>query len=568
MRSSFFGLNVSTQGLYTAKTALDITNHNIANAETPGYSRQYATLKASRPLQNSSRGMVGTGAEITEIKQYRSEYLDTKYWGMATGLGQFEVKDEMLGQLERLFNEPSDSGYNAYFNDFYDALQTLSTNPGEYAFRTSFLDTAESFATYYNNIGEQLKDYQRDANFGVKASVDEINFLSGQLAAVNNQIANLELNGSAANDLRDERVNILDKLSSIININTKELTDINGKKTFRVSINGQMLVDGNTSNLLKVVPRTSNNNIEDVPELYDVYWQSGKKLYINKDDVSGKLKGYMDIRDGNNKENFTGNVLAGTGTTTLVVANVSKHDIPTSGKLLIDGQPVDYTAISYDEATNQMTFDLVTSAPAGTNVEIGDSVDFKGIPYYTKQLNEFVRTIAKSFNEIHKTGNGNTASEMFSFKGYTGAPPLDETDDFSYNQITIDNFCFSEAIVNDIDLLCSSASANPGESENDIILKLLDLRHDSTLFKKGEAENYMQSLISEIAVDANQAHSFKTGQENLTHLITNQRISFSGVDINEETADMIKYQQAYNLSAKMISIMDEIYDVTINQLVR
>jgi flagellar hook-associated protein 1 FlgK len=123
MGSAFFGLNVSTQGLYTAQTALDIVNHNISNAELKGYSRQYAEIKASRALPNSSRGMIGTGAEVLSVKQYRSSYLDNKYWGMSTDLGQYTVKEEMLSQLELLLQEPSDSGYATRFADVFDSLQ-------------------------------------------------------------------------------------------------------------------------------------------------------------------------------------------------------------------------------------------------------------------------------------------------------------------------------------------------------------------------------------------------------------------------------------------------------------
>lgn len=571
MRSSFFGLNVATQGLYTAQTSLDVTNHNISNAETKGYSRQYAVVKASRALPDGARGMVGTGAEVTGVLQSRSTYIDNKYWSMSTDLGQYQIKNELMGQLELLFNEPSDNGYNATMGELFSNLQNLSTSPSEAGKVSNMIDSGKSFAEYFNNLSKQTGDYQRDANFGVKTSVTEINFIAGQLASVNNQIANMELNAGSANDLRDERVKLIDQLSSIINIDAKETTDINGKKKFLVSINGQNLVDGNASNFLKVVARTTFNNPEDQPDLYDVYWESGKKLYLNNASASGKLKGYLDIRDGNNTENFKGDYLSGAGTDTLVVKNASRHDIPAAGKIMIDNISVDYTGISYNETTNQMTFTLKAPAtvPAtAAKVQIGESVDFKGIPYYTKQLNEFVRTMAKEFNTIHKKGDGGTGKELFNYKGFTGVPPLTETSDFSYDAININNFSFSADIIKDNSLLKTSATAGAGESANDLLLSMINLKHDVNIFKKGEPDSFMQSIIGELAIDVKQASSFEKGQTNLTKLIDNQRQSFSSVDINEETADMLKYQQAYSLSAKMISVMDEIYDVTINQLIR
>ncbi|MBC7959802.1 MAG: flagellar hook-associated protein FlgK [Vallitaleaceae bacterium] len=572
MRSSFFGLTVATQGLYTAQASLDVTNHNISNAETKGYSRQYAMVQASRPLPDSARGMVGTGAEVIGISQYRSTYIDNKYWSMTTDLGQYEVKNELIGQLELLFNEPTDNGYNETMGTLFANLQGLSTSPSESGKISNLIDSATAFAEYYNNLSEQISDYQRDANFGVKASVTEINFVAGQLASVNNQIANMELNGGAANDLRDERVRLVDQLSKIINIDAKEVTDVNGKKKFLVAINGQNLVDGNATNFLEVVPRDTLNNPEDQPDLYDVYWQSGKKLYLNNTTASGKLKGYIDVRDGNNTENFKGDVVIPQPLPiiplTIVIGSVTRHDIPTKGTLTLDNVSVAYDGISYNEGANEMTFTLLASAPAGvTTAQIGESVDFKGIPYYKQQLNEFVRTMAKEFNRIHKLGEGGTGKELFTYKGFTGAPPLTETSDFSYDAINIENFSFSADIIKDNNLLKTSAVAGAGEGANDLLLSMVNIKHDVNLFKKGEPDNFMQSVISEMAIDVKKANGFETGQANLAKLIDNQRQSFSSVDLNEETADMLKYQQAYSLSAKMISVMSDIYDVTI-QLVR
>ncbi|PKM52693.1 MAG: flagellar hook-associated protein FlgK [Firmicutes bacterium HGW-Firmicutes-7] len=579
MRSSFFGLNIATQGLYTAQTALNITTHNIANAETNGYSRQYAEISATRALPDGSRGMVGTGAEVTGIFQLRNTYIDSKFWSMSTDLGQYKVKNELLGQLELLFNEPSDTGYNVTMGNVYSSLQALATNPAEDAMVTNFINSADSFAQYFNNIAKQMVNYQREANFGVKTSVTQINFIAEQIATINSQIGNMELNGGVANDLRDKRVKLVDQLSEIINIEAKELTDVNGKKRFTISINGQSLVDGNAVNLLKTVPRTDLNNPEDQADLYDIYWQSGKKLYLNNSAASGTLKGYLDVRDGNNSNNFKGNIdsiitAPAPGAPAIVVDNISRHDIPTSGTITIGKEVLEYTDISY--SGGQITFTLTAAPPASVavnqKVEIGEAVAYKGVPYYIQKLNEFVRTMAKEFNTIHKKGNNNTGTELFNFEGYTGAPPQDPlveiNDNFSYNQINIHNFSFSQDIIRDNSKLLTSATDGIGESANDLLLEMLNTKHDVDMFKKGKPDSFMQSLISELGIDSKQAASFEKGQANLTNLIENQRKSISSVDLNEETADMIRFQQAYNLSAKIISVMDEIYNVTINQLVR
>lgn len=573
MRSSFFGLNIASQGLFTAQTALNITNHNISNIETPGYSRQYAQIKATRPLPDGKRGMIGTGAEVIGIYQHRSTYIDNKYWSMSKDLGQYTIKNEMLTQIELLFNEPSDTGYNTYMADLFAKLQGLSTNPSEDAYRANFIDSAVTFADYFTNLGERLDSYQRDANFGIKASVTEINNIAEQIGALNVQIGNIELNGVVANDLRDERALLLDQLSQIINIDAKEFIDINGKRSFTVSINGQHLIDGNSVNYLEVVARTNLNNPEDTLDLYDVQWESGKRLYLNNANTSGRLKGYLDIRDGNNGENFKGTIDSVSGSTppTLAVSGVSRSDIPSSGELVIGLNTIKYTGFTYDDATNTVTFTLDGTVPAsatpGNQVRIGEAVDYKGIPYYKQQLNLFVRTMAMKFNEIHESGNGGMGKPMFTFDGYNPGD-LDLSAKSTYNQITVNNFRFSEEIYRDNSLLYTSETSGVGEGANDLLLKLADLKQDQNMFERGKPDSFMQALISEIGIDGKQAESLKKGQENLTRLIENQRKAISSVDINEETADLIRFQQAYNLSAKMIAVMDEIYEVTINQLKR
>lgn len=570
MRSSFFGLNVGQQGLYTARTALDITNHNISNAETPGYSRQYGVMKASRPLDYANRGMVGTGAEIVNVDQYRDEYLDYKFWNINKDLGAYAVKNDALNQIELIFNEPTEVGFTAFFDDVFETLQGLSKNPADEASRMNYINSLESFTAYMNDTAEQLRGVQDDMNFGVKNSVEQINFLANQMALINQQIGNLELTGNSANDLRDERMNLVDELSKIVSIDVDFPKDVNGVEKMNITINGQLLVDGPTANFLEVRPREFVDNPEDSVDMYDIYWQSGKKLYINNPNLSGELKGYIDVRDGNNTNNFDGTITLGAGTNVITVQPVSRHDLPPNGgELFIEGYFVEYTSYTYDQATNsiQFTLDPATPCPAGaTTISMGESNSFKGVPYYIEQLNEFVRTIAREFNALHEQGDSNTGLPLFVYDGYTGVPALDTTNPSSYDLITIDNFTVNPAIVDDVSLLKTKFDAADGESANDLLLAMVELRHDDDMFSKGEPDNFIQAVISELGIDAKQISSFETGQTQLSQLIINQRLSVSDVDLDEEATNLIKFQQAYNMSAKVISVMDEIYNVTINNM--
>lgn len=569
MRSSFFGLNVAQQGLYTARTALDITNHNISNAETVGYSRQYGVQKALAPLSNASRGMVGTGSEIATVAQYRNEYLDYKYWNMNKDLGLYEVKSSALTQMELVFNEPTEVGFTAYFDDVFKTLQGLSKNPSDEASKTNFVNSLTSFTKYITDISLQMDSLQNEANFGVNQSVDHINFLATQIATINQQIGNLELTGDRANDLRDERMRLVDTLSKVISVDTKINKDVNGVETMDITINGQQLVHGSTMNLLEVRQRDFIQNPEDNVDMYDIYWESGKRLYTENPALSGELKGYLDVRDGNNSDNFKGTIAAGAGTANITVNGVNRHDLPLSGQIVVNGLKLDYSSFTYNDATGDMDFTLdpATPCPAGaTTCSVGSPIPFKGIPYYVQQLNEFVRTFSRSVNAVHQAGDNNTGQPLLTFSGYTGIPPLNAGLPSSYDQMTIHDFGVNAAIVDDVSLLKTKFNASEGESANDLVLALNELRHDSNMFAKGVPDNFIQALISELGIDSKQINSFKTGQEQLTSLITNQRLSISDVDLDEEATNMVRFQQAYNMSAKIMQVFDELYNVTINQL--
>ncbi|GMQ63314.1 flagellar hook-associated protein FlgK [Vallitalea maricola] len=562
MQSSFFGLNVATQGLFTARTWLDITNHNITNAQTPGYSRQFGVQSACRPLPNNGIGMMGTGSEILKISQYRNKYLDTKFWSNSSHLGEYTVKNSQTSSIETILNEIKDTGISKQFDDMFDSLQKLSTDPSNESYKINFIDMAKSFSRFFNDIGDKMRSFQREANFSIKTKVDQINYCANQLATLNEQIENVEFSGAEANDLRDKRALIVDELSHIINVKVDERVDINGKKTFSVLANGQKLVEGTKVNLLETKSREHLNNPEDEPGLYDIYWANGNKFDMTDPELEGELKGYIDMRDGNNGNNFKGviNSLT-TASSTILVSNVNRADLPDKGEIKIDGVVYKYDSFTYDEGNNEVTFTLASNAPAGAkNVSMGEDLKYKGISYYTERLNNFVRTVAEKFNEIHKDGNNGTGGPLFTFKDYNPGDVVD------YSKMTIDNFQFSSEIASDIDKLLTSSDPTSGESDNDIIKRMLDLKHDNDMFKTGEPGNYIQALIGELGIDKSQAASFEKGQVDLNLMINNQRLSYSGVDLNEETTNIIKFQQAYVISAQMIRVFDEIYDVTINRM--
>lgn len=541
MAESFFGLNVAVRGLFTAQRSLDTVNHNLNNINTPGFSRQQSIQAAARPMAlYDGTGMMGTGADTIRVQRVRDEYLDFKYWSENISMGEWKAKSEVLSDIEVTFNEPSNSGFTTIMNDFFSSMQELGKDPSSSAVRALVKQRGVTLAKYFNSTAAHFEDLQQDVNYRIQTKVEEVNSYATQIQQLNRQIYIAELDGNTANDLRDSRGLLVDRLSRIINIDANEvvygkLPDGREDKHFVITISGKALVDHYDVSKLAVEQRTAANkvNVEDIDQLYEIKWADGNFLHVK----GGELRGYLDMRDGNE-----GNV----------------H--PDTGKI---------------------------------------SPNYKGIPYYQKKLNEFVRVFARAFNEGyidtdgdrefdaaevnltegHAKGFGyNTATagfRLFTMKGAGGLPIsstdfiADPADPFviynSYHNVTAKNFTVSSDIMEDFNKIATSTK--PGEAGNiEVLNSLLKMRHNQGMFSEGAPEDFMKSLVATLGIDAQQAKNYQSNQQVIVTQISNRRLSDSGVSIDEEMANLVKFQQAYNASAKMIQTMSEIYDTLINRL--
>ncbi len=586
MPSTFFGLNIGTTGLYTYQAALNTTTHNITNTKTDGYTRQVLIQKAGEPIKvNNSYGMVGSGVDATAIVQIRNDYYDLKYRKSNNLFGEYSAKQYAMTEIENYFNEVTVDGFTTSFNKLFTSMQELSTDSANLTKRTQVTNYAQNLADYFNSMATSLKSVQEECNFEVKNQVDRINSLGQQIATSTKQINVLEASGGTANDLRDQRQLLLDELSSIVNISYDEqvVGSGTGVTSFTVKIDGQTLVSTNEYNTLMAVPRTEKINQNDVDGLYDIAWSNGNTFNTNSNSLSGYLKSLVEVRDGNNNENLRSTQNSGTaGSTTLTLAKtnidaIEKLNIPKQGVITIGNEEYTYKdfAVVYDSATNTSSYTFTLDKPLTHNVtneqiSIGDSIDYKGIPYYMSQLNQLVRTFAKEFNTLHKSGvdlNGNPGEDFFNASSRVDPVTGDNIAFGSYEayyDLTAANFKVTNTIYNNPSKIVTGSEVENGVEKNDILKKLLALKDDKSMFKQGTPASFFQTLVAEIGIDAKKANNFVKNQGDIVDMVKNQRLSVSGVDEDEEAMNLVKFQNAYNLSAKAIQVMNEIYDKLIN----
>ena len=583
MSSTFFGLNIGTTGLYTYQAALNTTAHNIANAETDGYTRQILNQKAGNAVKvNSSYGMAGSGVNVTGVTQERNEYYDLKYWKNNTLSEEYATKQGYMTEIENYFNEIELEGFTTSFNSLNNSLQQLANDPSSLTVRTQVTNFAKSLTEYFNSLSTSMQNIQEESNFEVRNQVDQINSIGKQLAILTKQINTLEVVGGVANDLRDQRALLVDKLSGIANISISEkvVGDGVGVTSYTVKINGQTLVDSNNYNTLEVVPRTEKVNQNDVEGLYDIVWSNGQTFETGSERLGGTLQALFEVRDGNNGENLQGKVTGAVGDTSITLKNINineieKLNIPSTGIITIGNHEYKYDSFTatYDATTQKYTDyvfhlpDALTVAATNEVATIGDSINYKGIPYYMGQMNEFVRTYAKSFNDIHKTGedlNGDAGIDFFNGTDLVTGKNLVFNNGSDYYSLTAANFTVTDAIYTNPSLIAAAANIADGVEDNSVLDALIALKSDKDMFKQGTPASFLQTLVVEIGIDTGKASTFSKSQGDILKMIDNQRLSISGVDVDEETMNLIRFQNAYNLSAKVISIMNEIYDKLIN----
>lgn len=573
-------------------------------------------------------GCAGAGVDTVAIERVRDSFYDMRFRDNNSTLMEYDIKNYYCDTLQQYFDDDGVSGFAAIFNAFSATLETLSTNRSTTEAKQQFIGAAQKMAEYFNNTAGNLRELQKDINSEIKIRIDRINSIATELATLNKQINVIEMTGTnaRANELRDKRDLFLDELSEIVDVETEEfpLTDANnperetGGTRFIVYIaGGQCLVDNTDFHTLECHSRKDDEKINqmDADGLYNVYWDNGNDFNLNNASMKGSLRGLIAMRDGNNNQAFSGNVIgvaqgvSGTEVKVKVtkehLKNMDKCTLPNSptnkgGDILIGNTQFYYTSWTYDEATETYTFLMndakcdskVTSAMMGKEAEVGKNINYQGIPYYLAQMNEFIRSFSAKVNEIFGKGydvNGNlfgrekdaagnyvgnaltffTAQKPVADEGYSASQyGLDDFEDSNkYYEMTAFNIQINSKLLADADLLGTKSTADIGVEECGQVDELKAALVDKTKFsfRNSTAAEFLDTLLSDVALNAGNAKNFYDTYYGIAVTIENQRASISSVDEDEEAMNMIRYENAYTLSSKMIQTLTEIYDRLILQ---
>ncbi len=617
MPSTFLGLNTSYTGLVAANAGLNTTANNIANIETVGYSRQAVnqqTATAMRVFQGY--GCVGAGVDTLGAERIRDIYYDEKYWNNNSKLGEADKKQYYTAIIEDYLRDQRGTnqvkGFEQIFSEYQASLSSLATNTGEVNYALNFIGFAGNLCEYFNIMYNSFQKMQTDVNDEIEIKVNEINSIAQEITTLNKEINIIEAGGKAvANELRDKRDLLIDQLSAVIDVECEELPiyddagNDTGMNNYVVNIaGGQLLVEGYRYRQLECVPREDwqKVNQNDVDGLFDICWtDTGEEMGVYAKSTRGELKGLIEVRDGNNKEAFNGKISSVNSVENTVTVRVtddylkdmSKSTLPLmDGRIMLNGEYYYYDSFEYKEYDNgeaYYTFKLsddlarnpmkISKGVIGQNAKVGERVDYQGIPYYLEQMNEWVRHYASAFNgiygqkgatdynendregEIFYTGNNEVTGGQYNLDVALGSKRFSSTDD-GYFALTADNFGVKKTLEHDPSTMVTHTIETDGVSKYDVLNELKDLSTnlDKMKFRGCSAESFLICILGDAALNASSAINFQELYMSIDESIENSRFSISGVDTDEEAANMVKYQNAFNLASKMISVLNECYE--------
>ena len=303
MAGIFYGLEIARRGLTVSQRAITLTGHNVANADTEGYTRQRLVIESIYP-QTSTRFSgtfaIGGGAETKCIEQLRSDYLDRQLRGEYSALGEWSRRSEELQFLESILDETSTTGsLSVILADFYKSISKLTTEADSGEVRTNMQHNGIKLCEKLNYYYDKLVDAQNLYNDTMKVTVDDINVTLTGIANYNQEIRAYEMNGQLASELRDRRNLLLDKLSQTVGITYSE----NADGELSVFVEGHKLVDHTDVTLLKAVP-DKTGVVSGTAGYYSICVEdpvTGSDVEITL--TGGSLKAYQDLRDGNAVDN-------------------------------------------------------------------------------------------------------------------------------------------------------------------------------------------------------------------------------------------------------------------------
>ncbi|MBV4418591.1 flagellar hook-associated protein FlgK [Clostridium tyrobutyricum] len=621
MPGLFSIFNTAKSGLFSQQTAINVTSHNIANANTDGYSRQRANMVTTTPYTMpsmngaSGAGQLGTGVTVESIQRIRDNFLDYQFRVQNSISGQYSAQDKILSQVENVLNEPTDTSISSLLSGFFTSWQSLSTSSQN---ASTVAQQAYQLTNDLNNVSSQLTKIKSDTNTELKSTVGTVNGYIKQLNQLNQQIQSVEIAGQNPNDLMDSRDLILDKLSSEFGISVTETE--NGGINVTTADSATSKVDGDNG----IAPIGSDGKPVNIVQT------------VNSSDTQASTFSYVSAIEKNDDGTYNvtyykkGDTTTDANKVTLTVNMTEDQakELDECRVLWADSNGVAYSVDSdnqiIDDPIENFSQLALFKPPAG-ELKGYMSVQSK-VDEYQDTLNKFAKSLALSVNAIISQSSTFVVDNPTDGSGEGGINNFfvngDQKDSSKYsatdeNNITAANITLNVAILNDpskikvaskydsngdavgsttdgnralavaqlanslmnisgLNIAEDDSASDPGDTRDDrsdLVKNIFTSNSDlGNVYSIGNAiggstiDNYYDDLVNKIGSDEQESKNMVTYEATQLSNFDQSRESVSGVSMDEEMTNLIQFEHCYQANAKMISTVDELLDVVINGL--
>ncbi len=414
-------LSIAKSGLHLNQYLINIHGQNVINADNPDYARKNVDIESTTPISNVTPGSIGTGVRITDVNRVIDQFLEVQISKNDSEIGNYEVINKYMQQIEKIFNNTDNGSLSNAFNDFWNAWNDLANNPADEATRMTLLEKTNTLDDYIKDIYNKLDRIGTFIDEELKGKVDEINSITEQIATLNKNIFQTEINeNNHANDLRDQRDKLIKDLSKIVDINYVEENN-----QFNIFLNnGTALVTGIFNNELVADGNPDNRNRS------SVYWTDNSENKIDISDTirSGELKGLLYLRDnivGEYKDRL--NYLANGLMRELNYIHSNGVGLEgfssVTGSVKVDDSSLPFNFAGLESAVSSGSFDIIVYDSSGNatahHISIGDPEDFDNPDTKVNSLDE-LQSVIDGFANI-SASIVNNKLKIVADSGYTFA---------------------------------------------------------------------------------------------------------------------------------------------------
>lgn len=621
MASSFAGIEIGKRSLMAHSTQISTAGHNISNADTEGYSRQRVNVRAFDPLYRPDleraqvAGQIGQGTDVESITRVRDELLDSRIVGQTNVESYWATREKYYAMIESVYNEPEEISVRGNMDKFWQGWQELSVYPDSDAARQAVVTRGQTLTDSIRQQFRGLSEIGKQIDGDIEATVRQVNDISSQIAAVNAEIVRSRAMGDNPNDLMDRRDLLVEKLANLINVTV----DRKDPDEFMVHTDGQVIVQGSLARQIKSVPQIDNNGygklvwtdtgidaqfhggtLGALIELRDKdirsEVQSLNTMALNfadlvndvhrnavgKNNVTGLdffvQHDFVENTNGNYDRNGDGvedssYVFRMTGKNALR----PQEQIGLEGTMTFNGASGNVNVSYYASDTvadvvnriNDSNAEVKAYLDRNSNLVLKatSSASMENPDFVIRHVEDSGMFLTGYSGILAQSGEGgaydfNRADAVTSFDGaqFAVSPVMSPADYMEVNPaVTGDVRSVAAAFANTI------GDADPGDAR--AAVEIAAMRNTKVMIGTGRTfDDYFAESVTNVGLKGEQAQNQLASQNKIMDDLRSLRDSISGVNIDEELADIIKFQHGYNAAAKFVTVQDELLDTLINRL--